>query len=381
MTEPSEYELAAWQDIQRFKARPLSQMMRDAGEQVATGTAKMGDWTSQYLEDRPGIQAVVSRGQDIVGKGAHAIGTGARKAVGSIPVGVVDWSGSAFGSMRQTVGRVSRAGLSSKRVIAKHQKRGHDVASLNDLRRLDLQQIDAVRGQGTSWGYPIAAALSGMGAGLVISGGELAVPVTGGVAAAPSGAAIAGAMIGDAAWVLGLASRCVGHVSLLYGYDPEETGEKVFVMSVVNAGTAMSASAKTAAMADISRLTQALVRGKAWAVLDKSIVAQVSKQFANKFTIRLTKQGLGKVVPVAGIAIGGAFNWATLESIVDAAGIAYRRRFLLEKYPHLAGEEMHQPFPDMGQDGSDGADEVISVLDELAEMGGPAFPATQVNSQ
>jgi hypothetical protein len=110
-------------------------------------------------------------------------------------------------------------------------------------------------------------------------------------------------------------------------------------MSVVNAGTAMSAGAKTAAMADISRLTQALLRGKAWAVLDKSVVATVSKQFARVFGTRFTRQSLGKVVPAAGILLGGAFNWTTFEAIVDTADIAYRRRFLLEKYPHLADQE------------------------------------------
>lgn len=381
MTEPSEYELAAWRDIQRFKGRPLTQVISNLGDKATTGAVKLGNRATQYLEKHPGAQAAFSRGQGIVGKSANAIGTRARKAAGVIPNGLTDWSGSAFWSIRKTVGRVSRAGLSPQRVVAKHKTRGHDVAFLHDLRRLDLQQIDLVRGQGTSWGYPIAAALSGMGAGLVISGGELVIPITGGAAAAPSGAAVAGAVVGDAAWVLGLASRSVGHVSLLYGYDPEEPGEKVFVMSIVNAGTAMSASAKTAAMADISMLTQALVRGKTWAVLDKSIVAQVSKQFANKFTGRLTKQGLGKVVPVAGIAIGGAFNWATLESIVDAANIAYRRRFLLEKYPQLADEEANGTVPPMGQDSSCGADDVISVLEELAKMGGPNLHATQTPSQ
>jgi hypothetical protein len=205
----------------------------------------------------------------------------------------------------------------------------------------------------------------------VISGGELVVTVSAGVAAAPSGGAIAGAVLGDAAAVLGLASRSVGHVSLFYGYDPEEPAEKLFVMSVVNAGTATSASAKTAAMADISRLTQALVRGKAWAVLDKSVVATVSKQFAKAFGVRFTKQSLGKVVPAAGIILGGAFNWATLEGIVDAADIAYRRRFLLEKYPHLADEEAPGSLPDADPDGPDDADEVISLLDEIAEAGGP----------
>jgi hypothetical protein len=142
-------------------------------------------------------------------------------------------------------------------------------------------------------------------------------------------------------------------------------------MSVVNAGTAMSASAKTAAMADISRLTQALVRGKAWAVLDKSVVAAVSRQFAKAFGVRFTKQSLGKVVPAVGILLGGAFNWATLEAIVDAADIAYRRRFLLEKYPHLADEEAPESSPDADLDGPDDADEMISVLDQITEAGGP----------
>ncbi len=371
MADPSDYEFAAWRDIQRFKGRPLSQGMRSAGEQVAIGRAELGERATKFLENHPRAQSAVSRGQEIVAKGAHAVGTGAHGAADAFPDGMVDWSRAALGSIRQTVGRVSRAGLSSKRVVASHQKRGHDVASLSDLRRLDLEQIDAVRGRGASWYYPAAAALSGAGAGLVITGGELAIPVSGGVAAAPSGTAIAGAVAGDAVVVLGLASRSVGHVSLLYGYDPEEPAEKLFVMSVVNAGTAMSATAKTAAMADVSRLTQALVRGKVWAVLDKSVVAQVSKGFAKAFGIRFTKQSLGKVVPAAGILLGGAFNWATLEAIVDAADVAYRRRFLLEKYPHLGDEEAPGSFRDVGPDGRDDADEAISVLGELAEAGGP----------
>ena len=373
MTEPSDYELDAWNNIQRFKGRPISQALRHAGEQVAVSAEEIGKRATQYLEDHPGAHSVIGRGQKIVAKGAHAVSTGARKAKDSIPDGISDWGGAAFGSMRQAAGRISRAGLSPKQVVAKHKKNGHDVTRLSDLRHLDLEQIDAVRGRGMSWGYPLAAALSGAGAGLVISGGELAVPVTGGAAAAPSGAAIAGAFVGDAALVLGLASRSVGHISLLYGYDPEEPAEKLFVLSVVNAGTAMSASAKTAAMADISRLTQALVRGKNWAaLLDMSLVAQVSKKFAEKFAFRLTKQGLGKVVPAAGIVLGGAFNWATLESIVDVANIEYRKRFLLEKYPHLANDEAADSFSDVDQDATqDGDDEGISVLGELAETGGP----------
>lgn len=352
-------------------------MLRNVGEQAVAGAAKLGDRATQFLENRPVARGALARSQVIIGKGTNVISDGARKTAEAIPDGITDWSVSAMGAMRRTVGRISRVGLSPKGVVTKHKKCGHEVATLRDLRTLDLQQIDAVRGRGTSWGYPIAAALSGMGAGLVISGGELAIPVTGGASAAPSGAAVAGAMIGDAAGVLALASRAVGHVSLLYGYDPEEPGEKVFVMSVVNAGTAMSASAKTAAMADISRLTQALVRGKAWSILDKSIITQLSKQFSKKFTIRLTKQGLGKVVPLAGIAIGGAFNWSTLESIVDTADIAYRRRFLSDKYSQLAEAMDNETLVDVEQDDERDTDEVISVLAALADVGGPDLGSTK----
>lgn len=371
MTEPSDYELDAWRNIQLFKGRPLTQAMRNAGGQVALGAEKLGKRATEYLESHPGAQTAVSSGQEIVAKSARTISTRARKVSDAVPDGMTEWGGTVLASMRQTVGRVSRVGLSPKAVVKKHKKRGHDVNSLFDLRRLDLEQIDAVRGRGASWGYPIAAAASGAVAGAVITGGEIVTVASAGAAAAPSGTAIASAFFGDAAVVLGLASRCVGEASLLYGYDPEEPAEKLFIMSVVNAGTAMSASAKTAAMADVSRLTQALVRGKTWAVLDKSLVAQVSKQFAKAFGNRLTKQGLGKVVPAAGTLIGLTLNWATLESIVDVANIEYRKRFLLEKYPQLADWEAPRAFTEAVQDTSDGVDEEISVLGELAEAGGP----------
>ncbi len=348
--------------------------MKSAGEQVIIGAAGLGDCATKYLENHPRAKSAVSRGQGISANVTHAIGTRAREAAAALPDGVADWSGAAFGSTRRVVGRISRVGLSSKRVVSIHKKRGHDVASLFDLRHLDLQQIDAVGGRGASWYYPLSAALSGMGAGLVISGGELVAATSAGAAAAPSGAAIVGAFAGDAAVVFGLASRSVGHVSLLYGYDPDQPAEKLFVMSVVNAGTAMSTTAKTAAMADISRLTQALIRGKTWAILDKSIVARVSGEFAKKFSFRLTKQGLGKVVPAVGILVGGTFNWTTLEAIIDAADVAYKRRFLLEKYPYLAAEEVAGSTTDDNLDSpddSDDSDEAISVLDELNEAGGP----------
>lgn len=369
MTEPSQYELEAWSDIQAFRGRQVSLRMGEVGERVLDTTTAVGDRATKYLESHPQAQTALRLGQGAATKGTQIVSVGARAAGAALP----GWASTAASSVGRTTGRVSRAGLSPKRVVAKHVKRGHDVSRLRDLRRLDLQQIDDVRGRAASWLYPAGAALSGAGAGFVISGGELATTVSGGAAAAPSGAAIAGAFIGDAATVLALGSRAVGRTALLYGYDPESPAEKVFIMSVVNAGSAVSSGAKTAAMADISKLTQALVRGKTWKVLNESIVSKVAQEFAKKFSFRLTRQGLGKVVPAAGIIIGGALNWATLEGIVDAADIAYRRRFLLEKYPQLGdGDTFGTAAPVLGEIADD-ADMEISVIDQIAEAGGPIF--------
>jgi hypothetical protein len=368
--EPSEYELREWQAVGHFRGRPLSQAARNASARVSDGVNEITKRTANYLTQHPGVKAAVAKGQNSVAKGARVMGTTAKKTVDAIPDGMVDWSSAAFGSIRQTVSRVSRVGLSPKRVVNLHKNRGHDVQVLADLRRLDLEQVHAVGLRGANWYYPASAALSGMGAGLVISGGEFVTAASAGAAAAPTGTAIVSAFAGDAVIVLGLASRSVGHISLLYGYDPEEPTEKLFVMSIINAGTAVSAGAKTAAMSDISRLTQALIRGKAWDILDKSVLARVSGKFATAFSFRLTKQGLGKVVPAAGIVIGGTLNWVTLEGIVDTAEIAYRRRFLLEKYPHLGDEENPESSQATAQDDNP-EDEPISVLDDLAEAGGP----------
>jgi hypothetical protein len=68
--------------------------------------------------------------------------------------------------------------------------------------------------------------------------------------------------------------------------------------------------------------------------------------------------------------LGGSFNWATLETIVDAAEMAYGRRFLLEKYPRLAEEEAPLAFPEDLPDKPDGADEEISGAGRCAARSG-----------
>jgi hypothetical protein len=53
MADPSDYELMAWRDIQRFKGRRLSRVMGNASEQVAVGAAVLGKRATKHLGNHP----------------------------------------------------------------------------------------------------------------------------------------------------------------------------------------------------------------------------------------------------------------------------------------------------------------------------------------
>jgi hypothetical protein len=363
MSEPSKYELAAWGQVQKFKLRPMS-----AVGQKAINSAQ--SIFSDFVESHPNAKKVWSKGGQFIAKSNDLAGKAVSKV---IPKDLSDWSGEALDSIKTSLAKISRAGLSPKRVVALHRKRGREVESLLDLRTLDLQQVEHIGLKSAAWYYPAIAAASGAGASFIITGSELAVVASGGASTAPSGGVVAATIAGDLAVLNALSSRAIGHFALMYGYDPEEPMEKVFMMSIVNAGTAFSMGAKTLAMKDISNLTQALVRGKTWKELSKTVIGKAADQFNQHFTNRIVKSSLGKAVPAIGIIIGGAFNWATLERLTDVAQIVYRRRFLLEKYPQLAESgEPFNIFEDSGIAGEE-EDEAFSIVDELKEAGGPTL--------
>lgn len=359
MAKPSKYEQAEWDALQHPNARIGTRTLHAIGDGARRGVQGLATRVTDVAGNSPALSRV-----------AGAVNNSARRAAAALPGDATRalnrWGTTALQSAETTLAAASRVGLTPERIVAKHERRGHSVKSLLDVRDLDLQEIDAVRGRAFKMYYPAAAAASGAVSSFLITGGELAIPVSAGAAAAPAGAVIASAVAVDVATVLTLSSRAVGQVGLAYGYDPSEPTEKVFVLSVVNAGTAMSSSAKLAAMQELSVLTQQLYRGATWKILD-STVTRLYQQFATRFGIRYTKQGLGKFVPALGIALGASLNWATLEGIVDAADVAYRRRFLLDKYPFLADDL--QPMDE--SDVTDVEDVEISVLGELAEAGGP----------
>lgn len=366
MGNPSNYELDAWNKIQHFKPRPLSGTFNKANEKLVDFGSTVASTSSKFVSDHPKLQKVASGITDTAQKGVITMASGGMKILNGIP-GLDPNAVKEIGSnLQSTVGKVSRIGLSQKQVLKKHQKRSHDVTSFQEIRKLDLEKLDVVKGRAITYSYPASAALSGMATGFAITGTQALAVTTAGAGAAPGFALVSGAMAADAAAILSLSSRVTGHTALLYGYDPEEPVEKLYQLSVLNLATAGSQTAKTAAWQDISRLTQNLYRNKTWKELDKAVLSRVINSVAKKQGHEITKKTLGKVIPVVSIVTGGVLNWATLERISDIAELTYRRRFLLEKYPHL---EVSDSIPDfINEDDGTVEDEAFSVVNLTEEI-------------
>lgn len=264
------------------------------------------------------------------------------------------------------------ATLSPDRVVAAYRKRGLPVESLDDIRGLDLQAVER-RGipRRLDMRYASSAALVGATAGAVVSGGEaLAMfgSVVGvGAGAAPGMGTIATAMAGDAIFVLGSASRAVSHMAMCYGYDPSDPAEAVYVLSVINLGSAMTAGGKYAAYQELSKLTQLLARRASWKQLNEHILPRLAQAFAVRFGGRLTQRKLGQLVPVAGIVVGAGLNYKMLDDVVEAAQWTYRERFVLDK-SQRAGASYIPPSPAAGDESGE-AETEIGVLQLLKDEG------------
>lgn len=317
-SHPSEYERGAWADLHRPRqGRVLTRAAQAGADRVSSG--------ARVLADLEPVQRVTSRAKDLTGAVRVRVPTAGMKAAAG---GRILVTRLAQGGTR-AVSRISTAALSPERVMRAYRRAGHDITSLHHIRRLDLEHIDKVRPRNLDLAYASAGALSGLGAGASIT----ALGLSG-----PGAAGIAGVMATDAAVVLGLASAVVAHTAMYYGYDATRPEEKAFVLSVVDFGTSLTAAGKTAAFQDIAKLTHALRVQKTWEVLNESVVAKVVTRFAAKLGPEMTKRQLTKAVPFVGAAVGGSTNWLTVEMISDAADLAYRRRWLLDKYPCLMAE-------------------------------------------
>jgi hypothetical protein len=356
VAELSDYELMALREIEDYKARLAShQAMSIVPESWRSWANDRGEQAAQKIRTVPGFNKAAQMARSGYMAAASGLGKG--------------------------LGNVTKLTLSEGRLVGAYRKKGFDVSTLSDIRKLDLQDVEkSVRPRYMDVLYASGAAAEGMGAGVFISGGELVVTVgsiaDAGATAAPGIGFVATTLAVDAAAVMAICTRAVGHVAMYYGYDPNDPAEAVFMLSVLNLGSAVTASGKYAAYAELSRLTQSLARGATWTTLERSALPVVLQRFARVFGVRLTKRKLGQMVPIVGIAVGGGVNYLLVDSVTTSAYWVYRERFLNEKRGIFEMSMPPKAGPDVpGNDVEDAPIDVIEIVETVAsEQAGKDAP-------
>ncbi|MDQ3886436.1 MAG: EcsC family protein [Actinomycetota bacterium] len=262
--------------------------------------------------------------------------------------------------------RAAHASIRREAILTAYRKRGHDVQTLHDIRRLDLSDITRVKPR-LDLAYVAASTVEGAGAGFAVSAGQILAAsgavVVAGAGAGPGAGTVVAALAADAAAVLVASHRAIGHIAAYYGYDVDEPEERLFALGVLDVGTAADATAKYAAYAELHRVAGALVRQQSWMQLNEHVIPRIVAKAYTTLGLRLTQRKLVQAIPVAGIVIGAGLNAKLLSRIVDDAEHLYRERFLRERYG-ITRAEKGPP---------DGAVPINDIVDaEIVEDSGPA---------
>ena len=311
----------------------------------------------------------LSKGPSAIRRASGRVGHGVRSAAQTVtkklPASISDGAEQAlrlaFSGLRTLTLDPAMRSVSIEKVLRSYQSAGHAVLAFDDIRELPLRSIDDVI-PGLRWRYSMVAAVEGAGAGVIITGGELLATVgsvaSAGAAEAPGAGAVIGAMAFDAATVLAASARVVAHTAAYYGYNVRLPEEELFALTVINWSSAASEGAKIAGFQELSRVTQLLVRGAAWAQLSEHSLVRVIQEIYARLGIRITQRKLGQAIPVAGIALGAGMNASLLNAIGRDAQLAYRSRHLADKYGFDLDELVkHRSHPQM----EGGATDIVDI--------------------
>jgi hypothetical protein len=346
----SEYEKKEWDSLQQRKADALS---RKARHLLPTAVRDRISATVDVVKQAPAAELAAAA------------------------------YGSASTDLGRIIGGAASLTVSSERVVKQFQEAGHEIAALGSIHDLDLRAVDSVaKLNRIRWGHSGSAALIGLASAAAISGGGVLIAKgtvhDQGARKAPGFGIVASAYLADIACVLGLAARTVASTARYYGYDPRRPEEQVFMMSVVGLGMATWTPAKTAAYAELSQLTQLLFRDATWENLGEKSLTRIAQQFANKFSVGLTKKKLGQFVPVGGMVVGAVLNFALIDRIAPAANDAYRERFLVEKSGGtLSGVAEGAGSPISPDDGTISVIELLEEEDALPPLAQDATPPAE----
>ena len=289
--------------------------------------------------------------------------------VGKIPGGaaIAGWISSAVMGLVEKATSAAESSVRRERIVKAPRRAGNDVECLEDIRNLNLAEIQLVRPH-LKVGYAAVTATEGAVSSVFATGGAVAAILGLGIASAPGIGVIAAAIGLDIATFLISSARLVSHTAAYYGYDTREPTEKLFSAMVLSQAIAPRSSADDHAvetetsMRIFNKVVRKLTkRGSMESVGNNALTASVNSLFA-ALGARLVGMKMAQILPLIGITVGMVLNASLIRTIGVTADHLYRERLLIERY----GQDDSAPDHEEADDEDDLDTEVARYI-ELAK--------------
>jgi len=213
------------------------------------------------------------------------------------------------GRIMSVANDVAQWSVRSESILKEYRSVGHEVESLEDIRKLDLEEVDKAIGR-------LAAKYEALSVGEGVATGFT------GIFGVPA----------DVAALAALNLRAIGEYATYCGFDVALPEEKLFAMSILELASSPDSQAKKKALSQLVRVARDAATKTLSRNAHKSAMAALVERIARTLGVRLTYDKVAQFLPVAGAIVGGGTNGIYTAKVCKGAHNLYRERFLAEKY-------------------------------------------------
>jgi hypothetical protein len=222
----------------------------------------------------------------------------------------VDWTmENVVKGLLELTNEITQDSVWTEAVIKDFQKLGYPVVNLQDLLKLDLEQIDQAC-SGLDKKYIGLATIEG----------------------AATGVAGAAGIVPDLIALVSINLRAAGEYATYCGFDMKDPAERLFALQILDTVAQPSTNSKKVTIAPAVRTASRVARQTGSQVLEQVGVGNAIEAVARRLGISLTEKKLAQMVPVTGAFIGGGLNYMYTTTVCKTAYYMYRERFLQLKY-------------------------------------------------
>lgn len=206
--------------------------------------------------------------------------------------------------------------LARKSLFEERVLREAGVASIDDLKRLDLEALDKLASSFHVWAVGYAIVEGGAAGAIGLPGIAFDIPA-----------------------VVALALRTVRGIGACYGYMSDTDTEREFVLGVLSAAGANSMAEKNSALLFLLNVQATLLQQSFKTMAAKAAEEGLAtgaaiialRNLARQLGVNLTKRKMLQAIPAVGAAVGAAVNGSFIDDIAWAARRAYQERWLADR--------------------------------------------------